>query len=135
MNNKAGTILSVISTVVCVIAAIIYPLSAFSGDYGPFPIVEVLLIIAAILGITTILFAIKKPKAWLNFCEILLCFISMLSLMLGMYTMMTPVGYVVSGLNSFSEISLWAYSMIAMASAVVFHIVSLFFPIVENVKE
>lgn len=131
MKKTPGFILLIVSVLITIAAAIIYPFSAFSADYSPTVLVQTLLIVSVVIGGVTIAASFKVSSVWLNFVELFLIVASVLALVLSMRTMMTPIAYVISGLNPFSDIAKWVYAAVCMAAAVIVHIVSLFFPLVR----
>lgn len=134
MKRTVGFFLLILSTIAAIAGAVIYPSSKFSADYGPLPLVEGLLAALSLIGVVTMILSIKIQSVWLNAVEIVLCLLAMLSLVFSFYTMMTPIAYVISGLNQFAEIQKWVYAVGCMAAAMVLHLAALFFPIVKIKK-
>lgn len=135
MKKTIGLILLLLSTIVTIVSEALYHTSVFSAEYGPLIWVEVLLIGLAVAGVITLILSIKGKSEWINLCEIPMCFVSMLSLTLSFYTMMTPVGYVVSGLNPFTQLQTWVFATTGIGIAFILHVIALFFPVISGKRE
>ncbi len=132
MKVKLGKAFVILASVAAVVGFILYLGSAFSGDYGPLPGVEILLVVLAVLGIVESFILPKLRTGMIVVLQPVLCMIAMFALVFSFYTMVTPIGYVIANLNPFSEISRWVAATVCMGISFVFHVIALFFPLYDE---
>ncbi|MCC8181613.1 MAG: glycoside hydrolase family 3 C-terminal domain-containing protein [Clostridiales bacterium] len=125
-KRTLGFWMTAVSTVLLIVAAVLYPNTAFSADYAPLTSVEILLVVSAILGVVTLAATFVTSSRYLDIMSVVLTGLATLSLAFSFYPMVTPIAYVISGLNTYEEISAWVNAAIVMAVAVLVCLVSLF---------
>ncbi|MCD8142678.1 MAG: glycoside hydrolase family 3 C-terminal domain-containing protein [Clostridiales bacterium] len=125
-KRTLGFWLLAVSTVLMIVAAVLYPNTAFSADYAPLQSVETILIATAVLGAVTMGATFVTSSKYLDVLPVVLSGLSMLGLAFSFYPMITPIAYVISGLNTYAEISAWVNAAIVMGAGVLCCIVSLF---------
>ncbi|MCD7752926.1 MAG: glycoside hydrolase family 3 C-terminal domain-containing protein [Clostridiales bacterium] len=125
-KRTLGFWMTAVSTILLIVAAVLYPNTAFSADYAPLDSVEILLVVSAILGVVTLAATFVTSSRYLDIMSVVLTGLATLSLAFSFYPMVTPIAYVISGLNTYEEISAWVNAAIVMAVAVLVCLVSLF---------
>ncbi|MCD8384192.1 MAG: hypothetical protein LUC39_04445, partial [Clostridiales bacterium] len=125
-KRTLGFWMTAVSTILLIVAAVLYPNTAFSADYAPLTSVEILLVVSAILGVVTLAATFVTSSRYLDIMSVVLTGLATLSLAFSFYPMVTPIAYVISGLNTYEEISAWVNAAIVMAVAVLVCLVSLF---------
>ncbi len=125
-KRTLGFWMTAVSTILLIVAAVLYPNTAFSADYAPLDSVEILLVVSAIVGVVTLAATFVTSSRYLDILPVALTGLATLSLAFSFYPMVTPIAYVISGLNTYEEISAWVNAAIVMAVAVLVCLVSLF---------
>ncbi|MCD7801472.1 MAG: glycoside hydrolase family 3 C-terminal domain-containing protein [Clostridiales bacterium] len=125
-KRTLGFWMTAVSTILLIVAAVLYPNTAFSADYAPLDSVEILLVVSAILGVVTLAATFVTSSRYLDIMSVVLTGLATLSLAFSFYPMVTPIAYVISGLNTYEEISAWVNAAIVMAVAVLVCLVCLF---------
>ncbi len=131
---KVGFWIQAVATVLFIVSAIMYPQSAFSADYPPLDSVEYMLIAVAVLGVIALAAAWFTKNKYLDFVPIVMAGIAGYALVRDFYPMVTPIGYVISGLNTFPEIAFWVYTTIVIGAGFICCVVGVFFELSGSKK-
>lgn len=132
LKQPFGFWLLLVSMIVTIVGAVQYPGSAFSADYAPLGWVEGILVATAVLEALALLGALLSGNQWLNALGILFTLLSFLALAFSFLPNVTPIAYVISGLNTFEELSAYVYAASVLAVAAVLNLLGLFFPLVKT---
>ena len=132
LKQPFGFWLLLVTLVVTIVAAVMYPGSAFSSDYAPLGWVETVLILTCVLECATLAGVLFLANPWLNIMGILFAGLSFLALAFSFLPNITPIAYVISGLTTFEELSAFVYTAAVMGCAAVLNLLGLFFPLVRT---
>lgn len=134
LKQPVGFWLLLITAVVTIAGAVMYPNSAFSSDYAPLSWVEAVLVATGVLELLALIAAIFTASKWLNILSILFSALAFLALTFSFLPNITPIAYVISGLNTFEELAPFVHTAAVLGAAAILNLLGLFFPLVKTGK-